>query len=880
MLTHFNRFLLKSGFMAAFLLAGFFSLTGSVHAQASVVEQPASPKPGQYVFPAASGQYGLLWAVDTTAPKNSYWAALSADTQAHGGFSLPALDGNGNSAWDIFGRSGKEVSEDAVGRLCSLVDPTSSLGSGSIVGRQYAHPSDNTVIFLNGGTWQHSPATSNNCPSNDDCDSSLDSFACMSNALPSNTLTASSYTISPGQSVTLTWDHANDRDDVWYPGESGVVEPYFGSPGPAVTCTANFPIPPTGQSVNLCTAYSACEGQSACGCRRTNDFPVQDFSGTTPVSPMQTTMYTYSCTNGNGTTIARATVNVTGAAPNLTASAVTPTAATAGTATTFSSTISNTGSAATGAGFTNKLQYATAYNASTDEATGVVDTSATSVFSTALANGTTRVASFSYTFPTSDGGTTRYLRACADLPPSPSGAITNETSEIDNCGAWTAIAVAGPAVNPTADLACTPPSVTSGGSATITWSSTNATSCTGTGFSTGGATNNTNGVSTGALTSDTPYNLSCTGAGGTTPASDSCIVTVTPAGNFPNLTASAVTPTAATAGTATTFSSTISNTGSAATGAGFTNKLQYATAYNASTDEATGIVDAVATTAFGTGVSAGSNRPVLFNYTFSSGDAGTTRYLRACADLPPSSYGVIDEGPNHAGEGNNCSGWIAITVSAGACYGQGCTGPGGSCQYPGGSQPTVGNPAHCCAATAGICPALPTASLTPASQTINAGQKATFSWTSTNAASCVDVATPPAFDNGPTSGSGVQTGVLTSTQTYQLRCTGPGGIGYSNQALVKVNQPGGYITATPLRVASGLASVVGWSASSVTSCTVVGSDGYNSGPRLADAGGAIATTTVSRTINNQTKFTLTCQTAAAPVVTSVIVNVLPSFQEF
>jgi hypothetical protein len=56
--------------------------------------------------------------------------------------------------------------------------------------------------------------------------------------------------------------------------------------------------------------------------------------------------------------------------------------------------------------------------------------------------------------------------------------------------------------------------VTSGASATLTWSSTNATSCTATGSWTGGK--GLSGTqSTGALTSLASYTLTCTGAGGT-----------------------------------------------------------------------------------------------------------------------------------------------------------------------------------------------------------------------------------------------------------------------------------------------------------------------------------------------------------------------------
>jgi hypothetical protein len=76
---------------------------------------------------------------------------------------------------------------------------------------------------------------------------------------------------------------------------------------------------------------------------------------------------------------------------------------------------------------------------------------------------------------------------------------------------------------PTASLGAAPTSIASGGSSTLTWSSTNATSCTASGGWSGAkATSGTQ--STGALTATTAYSLSCTGAGGTSSVST---VTVT-----------------------------------------------------------------------------------------------------------------------------------------------------------------------------------------------------------------------------------------------------------------------------------------------------------------------------------------------------------------
>src|SRR5450759_1155476 len=69
---------------------------------------------------------------------------------------------------------------------------------------------------------------------------------------------------------------------------------------------------------------------------------------------------------------------------------------------------------------------------------------------------------------------------------------------------------------PTASLSANPTAITAGQSPTLTWSSTNATSCTGTGFSTGNATAGSVTVTPSITTS---YSVSCTGSGGTATAS-------------------------------------------------------------------------------------------------------------------------------------------------------------------------------------------------------------------------------------------------------------------------------------------------------------------------------------------------------------------------
>ena len=86
-----------------------------------------------------------------------------------------------------------------------------------------------------------------------------------------------------------------------------------------------------------------------------------------------------------------------------------------------------------------------------------------------------------------------------------------------------AVAQAATAPAPTATLSAFGRSIPSGRSATLMWSSTNATTCSGTGFSASGIS----GSLAVSPTATTTYGVTCTGSGGS--ASQSVTVAVTPA---------------------------------------------------------------------------------------------------------------------------------------------------------------------------------------------------------------------------------------------------------------------------------------------------------------------------------------------------------------
>jgi hypothetical protein len=130
-------------------------------------------------------------------------------------------------------------------------------------------------------------------------------------------------------------------------------------------------------------------------------------------------------------------------APDLTASSVTPTFATTGSETVFSATITNTGNASTGSGFSDLLQVATDPSGS-----GAYDLD--SYDSAALGAGQSNTASFAETFPTP---ATYYLRVCADKSSAQDPGVITESDENDNCGAWSAVTVGAAASCPDGSIA-------------------------------------------------------------------------------------------------------------------------------------------------------------------------------------------------------------------------------------------------------------------------------------------------------------------------------------------------------------------------------------------------------------------------------------------
>ena len=225
---------------------------------------------------------------------------------------------------------------------------------------------------------------------------------------------------------------------------------------PVVAPTASLSANPTSFILGASSVITW-SSTNATSCTGTNFSTASATAGSVTVVPSQTTSYLVSCTGAGGSASASRTVTVNlPAAPTATLSA-NPTSLVAG----ASSVITWSSTNATSCTGTN--------------------------FSTASAT------AGSVTVIPSQ--TTSYLVSCTGAGGSAAASQTVTVSSIPS---------------PTVSLSATPTSLNSGSSATLTWSSTNAVSCVGSGFETGG--NTSGSISTGALSASTNYSITCTGA--------------------------------------------------------------------------------------------------------------------------------------------------------------------------------------------------------------------------------------------------------------------------------------------------------------------------------------------------------------------------------
>ncbi len=160
-------------------------------------------------------------------------------------------------------------------------------------------------------------------------------------------------------------------------------------------------------------------------------------------------------------------------------------------------------------------------------------------------------------------------------------------------------------------------------------------------------------------------------------------------------------------------------------------------------------------------------------------------------------------------------------------------------------------------------PSEPTVTLSASPNSIAAGESTTLTWSSTNATSCT------AFlgwsGSKPTNGTASVSPIVTTT--YQLDCTGPGGVGSDDATVtVTVEQPTTPtvdITVEPMTITAGSSTTLTWNSANADACTA--SNGWSGAKALDGSQSASPATT--------TTYAISCTGAGGTANDSVTVTV-------
>jgi hypothetical protein len=677
-----------------------------------------------------------------------------------------------------------------------------------------------------------------------------------------------------------------------------------------------------------------------------------------------TVNYTLKCTGPSGTTPATNGASVHVDAPDINPGSVNPSpnSPAVGANTSFVvSSVANNGGASTSGSFKDLLEV---YKGSST--VGQTSTEPTSSFkfsslnpnylqyfptnSSLGAGNSTSDTITGYQFPS---GGTWWVRDCANTgssgnTPGSSYAGNTESNYGNNCTAWKEVDVS---AQPTANL--TPASATtaegvsspSGGSVTLTYtcgasatSGSLATSGTDGPYTISGLTGSVNvtPIWTSANPSTT-YTLTCKGPSGTTPATDTSVVAVTP---LPDLTITAITPTTVTAGAPTTFSSTVENTGDASSGTTFPVLYQWATSAGGANFATMGTDSSAPKLASNASENAMEASTMDSTFTVPS----SKFWVRACANTTNNSSWPVTE----SNTGNNCNAWTPVTVNpstppvtvicgvapttgttatnfvwtASASGGTGTgykyywsgtslngdTGTPVSTTYPAGGPYTASitvtdsnnnsSGPVTCAGGAGVGAAAVTSVTAPATitsfvanpSTVVCGASAKLTWASSNATSC----TGTGFSTGgaTNNASGVTITPTSNPSNYQLTCQDAAGDKVYANTSVAIASPQTSISISPASIPAGGKATVTWDATGVQGATCsVTANGIQIASGTGDASGDFsdsASPYVSSALTSPVTYVITCDLTsdeqacinASTVTASAITNVVTSFGNF
>ena len=719
---------------------------------------------------------------------------------------------------------------------------------------------------------------------------------------PAVTIQASPSSLSPGGSSTLTWSSENATSCTASGAWSGAKAVSGTQSTGAVTANSVYTLtcsgsghsasqsatvsvtsaaPTVSLSASPSTVASAgssmltWSAKNATACTASNGWSGgkgADGSQSTGALTKSTT-YTLVCTGPGGTASQSTTVSVksalptvslsvgpsaisSGASATLTWSSTNATACTASGA--WSGTKALSGSQSTGAltaGATYTLSCTgtggSAQQSATVSVKAAAPTVSLSVSPSSITRGNSASVVWSSSHATSCSASGAWSGTKAISGSQSTGALTaNATYSLTCTGAGgNAVQSATVTVTPTPTaavrLSASPSTIASGAASTLTWSSTNATSCTASGAWSGSKATS-GSQSTGALTANATYSLTCTGTGGG--ATQATTVSVTPPAPTVALAAS---PSTITSGNSAALTWASSNaTSCMASGA-------WSGAKSMSGSQSTGALKANSTYSLTcTGAGGSATQATTISVT-SAAPAPTVSLAANPSSVVSGASSTLSWSTTNATACTASGGWSGSQATSGshstgalkanATYTLTCTGAGGSAAQS--ATVTVSSPA-------------PTVSLSASPSSIASGSSSTLSWSSTNASSC----TASGQWSGSKSMSGSQSmGALTKSATYTLACTGTGGSA-TQSATVTVTSPAPTVTlsASPSTVASGATSTLTWSSTNATSCAASG--GWS---------GALATSGSQKTaaLTAATKYTLTCTGAGGTAAQSATVSV-------
>jgi hypothetical protein len=559
--------------------------------------------------------------------------------------------------------------------------------------------------------------------------------------------------------------------------------------------------------------------------------------GSVSVSPSSTTTYTLTCTNASGSASQAATVSVT-QLPDLTATVGGPLTVTQGTANSYGGTVTNIGTGGTGAGFENTMIIYAA-----DQATWVAWQN---VATGPLASGAS--IPFTSTITVPGGSGTYYYRLCADYGPTSGWVGTGviaESNEANNCSGFGTITVQ-PAI---------PPSPTglsntcnaAGTQATISWTPTpGAVNYYVRVLDTVTAVINPNldfYVPTSVTFATVPgrdytwwvYSNNASGASAA-PTTAYFVCTSQPDLIVPTIGP----PVSVVQGGSYAFTGTVKNQAPASTGAAFENTMII---YDV--DKITWLAwkNAPETT-----LSANGSSPRSITVALPPAITPGSYYYRLCADYGPTTSwaGNITE----SDEGNNCSNFAPLTVTAPLLPGLTCT-----------ANPTNVN-------TGGTVNFI----ITPVNGAIGP-----YTWHDSDGTTGSTVS--PFFSRTYLTAPGVyqmdvkaKNMATTQTCTNQVTVTG---------TYCAVGPSVATIDAVPTRVKAGGYSTISWSASNVQgnggTCTISGPGLNRTVPAGPPPSCLVDPDQATLQINQRSIYTITCTGGGTD---SVTVNLVPQFKEF